>query len=34
MKRESFTIEDLEKIADVTGTTFERNYILPNGEKI
>lgn len=34
MKRESFTIEDLEQIAEVTGTQFERNYILPDGEKI
>ena len=34
LKRESFTIKDLEKIADVTGTSFRRNYILPNGEEI
>lgn len=34
MKRESFTIDELEKIAEVTGTTFERKYILPDGEKI
>ena len=34
MKRESFTIRDLEEIAEVTGTSFERNFILDNGEKI
>lgn len=34
LKRESFTIRDLEDIALVTGTAFERNYVLPNGEKI
>lgn len=34
LKRESFTIKDLEEIAEATGTGFRRNYILPNGEKI
>ena len=34
LKRESFTVKDLEDIAIATGTEFERNYILPNGEKI
>ena len=34
MKRESFTVEDLEKIAEVTGATFERNFILTDGEKV
>lgn len=34
MKRESFTITDLEQIADVTGVKFERNFILNNNEKI
>lgn len=34
LKRESFTIKDLEEIAEATGTSFRRNYILPNGEKI
>ena len=34
LKRESFTIKDLEKIAEATGTSFRRNYILPNGEEI
>ena len=34
LKRESFTVKDLEEIATVTGTEFKRNYILPNGEEI
>ena len=28
MKRESFTVDDLEKIAEVIGVTFERKFIL------
>lgn len=34
LKRESFTIEELESIAEATGTTFERNFVLNNGEKV
>lgn len=34
MKKESFTVEELEKIATVTGSTFERNFILMDGEKV
>lgn len=34
LKRESFTVKDLEEIAVVTGTEFKRNYILPNGEEV
>lgn len=34
LKRESFTIEDLEQIAEVTGVEFERKFVLMNGEKI
>ena len=34
MKRESFTVEDLEKIAEVTGATFERKFLLMDGEKV
>lgn len=34
MKRESFTIEDLEKIAEVLGVEFKRNFILDNGDEI
>lgn len=34
MKRESFTIADLEKIADVLDAEFNREFILSNGEKV
>lgn len=34
LKRESFTIEDLESIADATNTTFERSFVFKNGEKV
>jgi len=34
LKRRSFTISELEKIADAAGVTFERNFVIDNGEKI
>ena len=34
MKRESFTIDDLDKIAEAVGVGFKRNFILANGEEI
>ncbi len=34
MKRESFNVKDLEKIASVVSCTFERHFILKSGEKI
>lgn len=34
LKRESFTVTDLELIAKVTGTEFERKFILENGERV
>ncbi len=34
IKRESFTIVELEKIAEASGSRFERFFILNNGEKI
>ena len=34
MKRGSFTITDLEEIAKAAGGSFERKFILENGEKI
>lgn len=34
MKRESFTVVDMERIAQVTGTTFRREFVLENGETI
>jgi transcriptional regulator with XRE-family HTH domain len=34
MKRESFTIDDLEEIAGALGVKFTRNFILANGDKV
>jgi len=34
MKRETFTVNDLEKIATALGVSFKRNFILKNGEEI
>ena len=34
LKRGSFTVDDLNQIAEVTDTVFERKFILRNGEKI
>lgn len=34
LKRESFTIEELEGIAEATGTVFERKFVFNNGEKV
>lgn len=34
LKRQSFTMAELDLIAEVTGTTFERNFVFDNGEKI
>ena len=34
MKREKFTINDLEKMSDVLGCKFERYFVLQNGERI
>lgn len=34
LKRESFTVSDLELIADAVGATFERKFVLYNGEEI
>lgn len=34
LKRESFTIKDLDEIATALDITFERNFLLSNGEKI
>lgn len=34
MKRESFTVSDLETIAEVVGCKFERNFILQDGERV
>lgn len=34
LKRESFTISDLEYLAETMGCTFERHFILPDGDKV
>lgn len=34
LKRETFTVADLDQIADATGTTFERKFVLENGESV
>ena len=34
MKRESFTIAELEDIAEAVNSSFERKFVLENGEKI
>lgn len=34
MRLESFTVKELEQIAEATGCEFERNFVLSNGEKI
>lgn len=34
LKRGSFTVAELEKIAEVSGVTFERNFKLENGETV
>lgn len=34
MKRESFTISDLEEIASVMNVEFKRCFILDNGEEV
>lgn len=34
MRRESFTISDLEKVAEAVGSSFVRKFVLPNGEEI
>ena len=34
LKRESFTINELNRIAEVVGAKFERNFILSDGERV
>lgn len=34
MKRESFTVAELEDIAKAVNGSFERNFVLENGEKV
>ena len=34
LKRNNFKVEDLESIAVAMNCKFERNFVLPNGDKI
>ena len=34
MKRESFTVSDLEYLAETVGCSFERHFVLPDGENV
>ena len=34
MKRESFTVDELKKIAEVSGCKYIGTFELPNGEKV
>lgn len=34
LKRESFTIKELDVIADAVGASFKRKFVLYNGEEI
>ena len=34
MKRGSFSIPEIEQVADVLGVSFNREFILKNGDKI
>ncbi len=34
LKRGSFTVEELEAIAEATDTRFERNFVFQTGEKV
>lgn len=34
IKRDSFTINDLENVADAVGVKFEHNFVLENGDRI
>jgi transcriptional regulator with XRE-family HTH domain len=34
MKRESFTVADLDAIADAVGAKFERKFVLYNGQEV
>lgn len=34
LKRESFTIKDLEEIANVVGVKFDYNFIFKDGKKV
>lgn len=34
LNRDTFTLDELNQIASVTGVTFEQSFVFPNGESI
>ena len=34
MKRESFSVAELEEIADAAGITFKHKFVFPDGEEL
>jgi len=34
LKRQTFSVAELEKIAEALGCTFERAFILPDGKRV
>jgi hypothetical protein len=34
LKRESFTVSELERMAEAVNAKFERNFVLNNGDKV
>ncbi len=34
MKRESFSVAELERIADAAGITFKHKFVFPDGEEL
>lgn len=34
LRRETLSVVDMERIAEVTGTTFRREFVLKNGETV
>lgn len=34
MKRESFTVDELKRIAEASGCEYEGSFILPSGERV
>lgn len=34
LKRESFTVAELEDIAEAAGVTFERSFVLDDGDTV
>ncbi|NLU10614.1 MAG: helix-turn-helix transcriptional regulator [Tepidanaerobacter acetatoxydans] len=34
MKRESFTVDELKKVAEAAGCKYEGSFIMPSGERV